>query len=133
MAVQQMPGGSLQTHSSGYHSKSLRCIIQKGRPTCACSIPDVVRPFFGFPDDLTVENNSILKGNRAFIPKSLHSKYLTVLYKGNRGVEATMEGQEKVFWPSISDEILQFVTARSSINQNNHSKLIFFLIHTSQP
>ena len=60
---------------------------------------------FVFPDELTVENNNIQRGNRAVIPKSLHSEYLTVLHKGHQGVEAAKEGQEKV-WPSISDDIV---------------------------
>lgn len=48
--IPTLPGGTLQIHSCRQHSKM---------PACVCSFPGEVRPFFGFPDELTVESNNI--------------------------------------------------------------------------
>lgn len=98
------------------------------------------QPFFGFPDELTVGNDNMLKRNRAVIPKSLH---YTVLHTVHWGVEATKEGQENVFWPSISDDIVQVsgVCRSKMLHQPNSSwkfthfltcAILCFFIHTYQ-
>lgn len=56
-----------------------------------------------FPD----EHNNMQKGSRAVIPKTLRSEYFAVLHKELRGLEATKDGQETGFWPSISDDTVQ--------------------------
>ena len=69
--------------------QTLSNFTQNGWPRRSCSIPAQVRPFFGFPDELCVENNIIMRGCRAVIPTSLHSDYLKALHKGHPGMEGT--------------------------------------------
>lgn len=96
MPVQLISPLCLEMHSCRHHSETLSCIVEKGLPTCADNIPDEVRLFFVFPDELTVENNNRLKGDRVVLPKSQHS-VLDSIHKGHKGVKTTKEGQEKVF------------------------------------
>lgn len=75
-------------------------MVEKG------NIPNEVKLLFVFPEELTVENNDRLKGDRTVLPKSQHS-VLDSVHKGQKGVMATKKAQEQVSWPSISDDIVE--------------------------
>ncbi|KAK3542872.1 hypothetical protein QTP70_006148 [Hemibagrus guttatus] len=96
------------------------------------SVPAEVRPVFGLGDELITEDNIILKGNRALIPKSLQPEYLKILHKGHPGVEATKRrARESMFWPSVSDDIEASVktcsTCNCLINKKSQSDYMQFL------
>ena len=46
--------------------------IHQGFPTSIKEMPDCIKPYFTFRDELAVVNGLILKGDRILIPKSLH-------------------------------------------------------------
>lgn len=76
-----------------------------------------MRPYFGFHDKLTIEDNFIIKGSRAVIPASLHSEHLKALHKGHPDVESTKRrARESVFWPSVNDDSETVIQACSICN-----------------
>ncbi|KAJ8277531.1 hypothetical protein GJAV_G00076230 [Gymnothorax javanicus] len=86
-------------------------------PNHDSSMLDEVRPFFGFRDELTVDDNVIVIGSRAVIPASLHSEYLKVLHKGHPGIDATKsKARESVFWSSLNEDIENIIKACSICN-----------------
>ena len=48
------------------------------------SVPPDVKPFFPFRDELVLEYDVILKGQKAVVPKSLQSSYIAILHTGHR-------------------------------------------------
>ena len=97
--------------------QTLACFIQNGWPRRTGSVPAEVKPFWGFRDELTMEDNIIMRGNRAVIPASLRSDYLKALHKGHPGIESTKRrARESVFWPSLNQDVETAVRACSICN-----------------
>lgn len=97
--------------------QALTCFIQNGWPRRTCSVPEDVKPFFSFRDELSIEGDIIMRGNRAVIPTSLHPEYMTILHKGHPGMESTKRrARESVFWPSLNNDIETAVKACSVCN-----------------
>ena len=97
--------------------QTLSSFVQNGWPRRSCSIPAQVRPFFGFRDELCVENNIIMRGCRTVIPASLHSEYLKALHKGHPGTDRTKRrARESVFWLSLNEDIETTTQACSICN-----------------
>ena len=66
------------------------------------SVPPDVKPFFPFHDELVVENDVILKGQKSVVPKSLQSTYIAILHKGHMGADRTKQlASDVVYWPKI--------------------------------
>lgn len=82
-----------------------------------------VRPFFGFRDELVIEDDIIMKGSRAVIPTSLHSEYLKVLHKGHF-VESTKR-RTSVFWLSVNYDIDIAIQTFNICNSLNSPGLLF--------
>ena len=54
--------------------------IHQGFPASIKEMPDCIKPYFTFRDELAVVNDLILKGDRIKIPKSLHEECLKCLH-----------------------------------------------------
>lgn len=97
----------LRRHTtSDSHLQKVTNYIRNGWPRHERGVPTEVKPFFSFRDELLLENDIIMKGNRAVVPDSLQSEYLRVLHAGHPGTEATKKrARESVFWPSVNQDI----------------------------
>ncbi len=58
----------------------------------------MVKPFFQFAGELTVENGQLLKGCRLVIPKSLQSDILEKRHTTHQGIAKCRERAEKSVW-----------------------------------
>lgn len=99
--------------------QKLTTFIRNGWPDHQRSVPLDLVPFFPFRDELVIENNIILKGQRAVIPDNLRQEYISILHKGHMGADRTKQlANEVVFWPSIRKDIELFVSQCSPCNSN---------------
>lgn len=81
------------------------------------AFPSMPSHSFHFCDELMVENNIILKGQRAVIPASLQSAYLAILHKGHMGAERTKKlAKDIVFWPKMCQDIDNTVSTCPACN-----------------
>lgn len=81
------------------------------------SVSIEIKPFFSYHDELIIDNNVIMKGNRAIIPASLHETYLQELHKGHPGMESTKRrARDSVFWLIINSDIENKVKSCSIYN-----------------
>ena len=71
--------------------QKLAKFIKEGWPGHERSVPPDVKPFFPFRDELVVENDVIMKGPKAVVPKSLQSTYIVILHKGHMGSDRTKQ------------------------------------------
>lgn len=60
--------------------QALSNIIRHGWPERLSRVPNAVKQFFPFRDELCVEDGIIMKGTRAVIPQTLHKEYLMLLH-----------------------------------------------------
>ena len=67
-----------------------------------------LRTYWGYRDELSVEDSIILKGGRIVIPTSMQKDILKKLHTPHMGMEKTkLLAKSSVFWPSISNDIEQ--------------------------
>ncbi len=70
----------------------------------------MVRPYFQFAGELTVENGLLLKGCRLVIPKPLQSDILEKLHNAHQGIAKCRErAKQSVWWPGLSAQLQQKV------------------------
>ena len=75
-------------------------------PAESKGIPTEVHPYFSIRDELTVDNEVILKGLRVVVPQTLRKEYLSQLHKGHPGMDAAkMRARETVYWRSLMLDI----------------------------
>ena len=99
--------------------------IQQGWPERATSVPQLARKFYTFRDELTIQDDIVMKGLKPVIPQSLQATYVKLLHEGHIGTESTKRrGRDIVFWLSMSHDIIMcqvavFVTALNHISPKN--------------
>ena len=67
--------------------------ITEGFPESSTKLPDSIKAYFSFKDELTVCNGIILKGhNRIVVPESLRPQTINILHnKAHLGLNKTLE------------------------------------------
>ena len=88
--------------------------INNGFPESSMKIPDSIKAYFSFRDELSVCTGIILKGhNRIVIPESLRPQAINILHnKAHLGLSKTLERASMcVYWPGITDAIKDSVSA----------------------
>ena len=67
--------------------------INEGFPESSTKLPDSIKAYFSFRDELTMCNGIILKGhNRIVIPDSLRPQVINILHnKAHLGLNKTLE------------------------------------------
>ena len=97
--------------------QKLAKFIKEGWPGHERSVPPDVKPFFPFRDELVIENDVILKGQKAVVPKSLQSTYIAILHKGHMGADRTKQlASDVVYWPKMRQDIESAVSQCSACN-----------------
>ena len=78
---------------------ALKKTIKQGWPETPGALPEMVRPYFNFRDELAVADEFILKGDRLVIPASHRQSIMDKLHYGHTGIQAcTRRAREVVFW-----------------------------------
>ena len=88
--------------------------INNGFPESSMKIPDSIKVYFSFRDELSVCNGIILKGHtRIVIPESLRPQVINILHnKAHLGLSKTLERACMcMYWPGITDAIKYSVSA----------------------
>ena len=64
-----------------------------------------------------IENDVILKGQKAVVPKSLQSTYIAILHKGHMSADRTKQlASDVVYWPKMRQDIESAVSQCSACN-----------------
>ena len=78
-------------------------------------MPDCIKPYFTFRDELAIVNGLILEGDTILIPKSLCEQCLKHVHKSHMGITKTLaRACTSVFWPDIGKDITNFLSTCSS-------------------
>ena len=94
-------------------------IIANGWPENIKMVPEAVRTFWSFRDELSVEDGIILKGERVVIPQSLKQDTLKQLHAAHQGIEKTrLRARDSVYWQGISNDI-ESMTSQCPICQEH--------------
>lgn len=82
----------------------------EGWPESRTDCPDSIKQFWNFRDELSVENDLIMKGSRIVIPHDLRTGLLNRLHVGHTGVEKTLrQARDILFWPGLTKDITDLI------------------------
>ena len=97
--------------------QKLTRFIKEGWPHSERNVPPDIKPFYPYRDELVIENDVILKGQRAVIPAVLRATYIAVVHKGHMGLERTRQlASDIFFWPKMRQDIESAVSQCSACN-----------------
>lgn len=83
----------------------VRCIID-GFPDDKGSLPDLLKPYWGFKDELYVIDTVPFKGRKMLIPSILRPSVLDGLHAANQGVTGMLSNaRDRLFWPGLDASI----------------------------
>jgi len=81
-------------------------VIRKGWPETRKQLPEVLKAYWPFRDELIVEDGIILKGERIVIPKTLRQDLIQVIHSSHQGSDACVRRARDVFfWPGLSMDV----------------------------
>ena len=84
--------------------------IMRGWPSERLSIPEHLRPYMHFKDELAVHDGIIMKGDRVVIPTSLRMDMKQKLHTGHLGVNSCLRrAKDVMYWPGMTSEIRQYI------------------------
>ena len=85
-------------------------IIKAGWPETKGELSHLVLPYFGIRDELSVDDDVVVRGERLVIPKSLRQDLIRRLHYAHSGVVSTLSrARGCIYWPGMSSEIKQFI------------------------
>lgn len=89
--------------------------VSAGWPRHLSDVPECVRTFWNYRDEIATLDGILYKGERIIVPASLRRDVLERLHAGHQGVAATLSrARTAVFWPSMKDDIKRTVEACQS-------------------
>ena len=98
--------------------QTLANIIQRGWPDTRAEVPISARSYWGFRDELTLQDGLVFKGNKVIIPKQLQKLMLKKIHCTHQGPEACIRrARDVIFWPGMTAEIHQLVSQCSVCNE----------------
>ena len=98
--------------------KSLAETIVTGWAENASDVPNVLRPYRNYCDELTVEDGLILKGEALFMPPVEREKILHKIHEGHQGItKCQYRAQHCVYWPGINQDIKHMVESCATCQQ----------------
>jgi transposase InsO family protein len=89
----------------------LRDVIISGWPETQKELPHILRPFWSYRDELSVEDGVVLKGSeQVMIPSSMQQYILTALHAGHQGRDkCRLRAKTSVYWNGMNKDIETFV------------------------
>ncbi|KAJ8866838.1 hypothetical protein PR048_032699 [Dryococelus australis] len=124
MSAQRMAQLKDAIHTSTKLS-GLCWFILQGWPDTIQQVPDNLRKYWSFRDELAVYEDIIFKGKRTLIPPSWKPLILSQLHCSHKGFQGTVAiARYQVFWSSMRQDIIRIVQKCATCQkfQNNPSQ-----------
>ena len=104
-----------------YVYKALKQQIASGWPTDTNAVPDELRQYYTFADELVICQEFVYKGQRLVIPVGARPWILERIHSGHTGINSCLRrARELVFWPGMTAELKQ-VVAKCHICQTHQA------------
>lgn len=98
--------------------------MNTGWPQTIKELPEQLKPYFAFRDELAVEDGIIMKGRQVIIPSAIQAD---ILHRGHQGIEKTRQlARDTVYWPGINNDILKLCETwyACDVHHENNRKLL---------
>ena len=88
----------------------LRRTITDGWPASKSDVPECVHTYFDFRDELTVQEQIVLKGDRLVIPTNLRKEMTALVHATHIGAEGCIRrARETMYWPRMTTELKEYI------------------------
>ena len=105
------------------HTKEDEALLQLGKfvtqgwPNERSAVPENIRCYWNYRDEIVGQNGILYKGQRVIIPRVMRQKVLNKIHYSHCGIEASLRrAREVVFWPSMAAEVKAFIEQCESCN-----------------
>ena len=90
---------------------TLQSAITSGWPENRSEIPQELRPYWNFCDELSTVQGIILKGEKVVIPHSLRKEMLNKIHTAHLGVvKSKQHAKDVLFWPGMGKNIENLIS-----------------------
>lgn len=101
----------------------LKTVVLEGWPDCREETPIVIRGYWAFRDEISVQDGILFRSQRVIIPKTLRPEMLRRIHYSHVGGEACYrQARDTLFWPNMQGEIKDFVQQCSVCNEYAHEQ-----------
>ena len=94
--------------------EQMQCLIktvQNGWPDLKSEVPDCIKNYFNFREEITTQDGLLFKGDRLIIPESYREEIKAKLHYSHLGVTACLRrAQELVYWPGMYKEVENYIS-----------------------
>ena len=102
---------------------ALRETIIAGWPELQKEVPSVLKPYWPYRDELSVENGLVMKSDRVVIPKCLQPSILSTIHSAHQGIEkCKLRARTCVFWNNINKDIEALVSRCPTCQEHQRSQ-----------
>lgn len=92
--------------------QALRKMILTGWPESSKEVPEGIRMYYQFKDELTVDDDLVYRGQRVVIPLRMRNDVKKKLHSAHMGTESLLRrARECIYWPNMNGDIKDFVMA----------------------
>lgn len=82
-----------------------------------------ITPCYSYRDELGLQNNLIVKGERIVVPSSMRQEMLKFLHIGHPGIQTIKDrARESLFWPGINAQLEQTVTSCDACQEHRNKQ-----------
>ena len=90
--------------------KTLQKVIQEGWPAKKSNVPEIVRPYFSIRDELVLEGELVLRGQRLVVPAVVRQDMMALIHSTHIGIDGCLRrARDSLYWPSMGAEIKEYI------------------------
>lgn len=106
----------------------------EGWPQTNKNIPVILKPYWSYRDEITIEDGIAMKGHRIMIPTTMQKEILEKLHSAHQGMEKTkLRARTSVYWRELNKDIEKICKACSVCQELQSSQPKEPLISTEIP
>jgi transposase InsO family protein len=108
--------------------------VYQGWPTSIKEVPQILRPYWSYRDEISMEDGILMKGHRIIIPKAIQSETLVKLHASHQGTEKTkLRARSAVYWRDLNKDIDEITKSCEICQELQKSQQKEPLIQTEVP
>ncbi|XP_052756041.1 uncharacterized protein K02A2.6-like [Galleria mellonella] len=89
----------------------LKKYIMQGWPNDNSDVPEIIKPYWNYRNDLSYTLGLVFKNDRIVVPKEYRKEILNKIHIGHLGLEkCKLRAREIVFWPGMNNDLHNLIT-----------------------
>ncbi|KAJ8044099.1 hypothetical protein HOLleu_11471 [Holothuria leucospilota] len=104
--------------------QELRKLIESEWPSTRAETPLCVRPYWNIRNEISLNDNIVMRGDRFIVPKVMRSEMLKLIHNAHLGIETCKRrARDVLYWPQMNSDIEDVVTKCGICNKYQKSNM----------